>query len=307
MGRVATHPDRRDSTAVVARLARTASVELTPREADSHVEALAATLPRGTRVAITALASVPLAAQLAAAERVHEAGLRPVPHIAARSYGTVGDVERHLARLATKAGVEEILLVAGGQARPQGQVDSSLDVLRSGVVQAAGVRRVDVAGHPEGIRGIDADELARALAAKNQVAVEQGLEMRIVTQFAFAAEAYVNWERAARLAGNRLPVTAGIAGVVSARKLLRFAIRCGIGPSIEILRKHRGGVLRLAAGTWRPDGVVTGIAESIAADPDSLIDAVHFFAFGNVLATVEWLHARHQDARTGPGNGAPPG
>jgi methylenetetrahydrofolate reductase (NADPH) len=88
------------------------------------------------------------------------------------------------------------------------------------------------------------------------------------------------------------PVTAGLAGVVSARKLLRFAISCGVGPSIEILRKRAGGVLRLAAGTWHPDDVLEAIAESVASDPSSLIDAVHFFAFGNVVATAEWLRAR---------------
>jgi hypothetical protein len=51
-------------------------------------------------------------------------------------------------------------------------------------------------------------------------------------------------------------------------------------------------VLKLAAGTWQPDPVLEGIADSIAADPDSLIDAVHFFAFGNVVATAEWLRER---------------
>jgi methylenetetrahydrofolate reductase (NADPH) len=297
MGRVATLPERRHAAAVLARLARTASVELTPREVDAHVGALANTLTPGTRVPITALATVPLRTQLAAAERVHDAGFAPVPHIAARSYASLGDVERHLSELVERAGVAEILLIAGGQARPQGQISSSLDVLRSGVVKAAGVRRVDVGGHPEGIKDIDADEVSRALHEKNEIAVEQRLEMRIVTQFAFAAEPYVSWERAARIAGNRLPVTAGVAGVVSARKLLRFAIRCGIGPSIEILRKRTGGLLRLAAGTWRPDDLVAGIAESIAADPESLIDAVHFYAFGNVVATAKWLRARQSRAQ----------
>jgi methylenetetrahydrofolate reductase (NADPH) len=146
-----------------------------------------------------------------------------------------------------------------------------------------------VAGHPEGIRGIDPAEVTSALAEKNRIAVEQRLDMRVVTQFAMTAEAYVSWERAARAAGNRLPVTAGLAGVVSARRLLRFAISCGIGPSIDVLRKRAGGLLRLVAGTWRPDDVLSGIADSIAADPGSRIDGVHFFAFGNVVATADWL------------------
>jgi methylenetetrahydrofolate reductase (NADPH) len=273
-------------------LLATASIELTPREVDTHLDAVGQILPAGTRVLITALDNVPLGAQLTAAERVHDAGFAPVPHIAARSYESLGELQRHLARLVERASVAELLLIAGGRSKPAGQIESSLEVLRSGVVPATGVRRIAVAGHPEGIHGIASADLSRALDEKNRIADEHQLEMRIVTQFALAAPAYVSWERAARAAGNGLPVTAGLAGVVSARKLLRFAISCGVGPSIEILRKRAGGMFKLAAGTWSPDPVLDGIADSVAADPACLIDAVHFYAFGNVVATAEWLRDR---------------
>jgi methylenetetrahydrofolate reductase (NADPH) len=177
---------------VPARLAATASIELTPREVDTHLEALATTLPGGTRVLITALPNVPLSAQLAAAERVNHAGFAPVPHIAARSYESFGELQRHLSQLVGRASVAELLLIAGGQSHPRGDIASSLDVLRSGIVPAAGVSRIGVAGHPEGISGIAPDEISRALDEKNQIAVEQQVDMRIVTQFALAAQAYVH-------------------------------------------------------------------------------------------------------------------
>jgi methylenetetrahydrofolate reductase (NADPH) len=283
---------RRDAPDVAASLAASASLELTPREVDSHLDGLVGTFPPGGRIFLTALAHVPHEEQLAAAEKVHARGFAPVPHVAARAYRELRELERHLTRLVSAAGVREVLMVAGGQARPSGEITSSLDVLRAGVVQASGVRRIGVAGYPEGIRGIAPQDVSRALFEKNQLAVEQRLDMRIVTQFAFEETAYLEWERAARAAGNRLPVTVGLAGVISIRKLLRFAVSCGIGPSTEIVRKQARNLLKLASSvTWRPDDILLGISEGIATDPGSLIDALHLFAFGNVAATAEWLHA----------------
>jgi methylenetetrahydrofolate reductase (NADPH) len=281
----------RQPTEVLRRLAESASVELTPGEVDGHLESLRPTLSPGTRIFITALAGRPLDDQLAAAQRIAAAGFEPVPHVAARAYRDLGELEARLGRLAGRAGVREVLVVAGGQTPPAGALSSSLEVLRSSVIQAAGIRRVAVAGYPEGIRGIPAEAVGEALAEKNELAAADGLDMRIVTQFAFDAAAYLDWERAARAAGNRLPVTVGLPGVVAIAKLLRFAAICGIGPSTSILRKQARGVLRLASRRgWKPDEVLAGISAGVASDPDSLIDALHLFAFGNVTATAEWLH-----------------
>jgi methylenetetrahydrofolate reductase (NADPH) len=42
---------------------------------------------------------------------------------------------------------------------------------------------------------------------------------------------------------------------------LKFALACGIGPSIEVLRKQSGGLLKLATTrSWKPDEVVSSIA-----------------------------------------------
>lgn len=78
--------------------------------------------------------------------------------------------------------------------------------------------------------------------------------------------------------------------MVAIAKLLRFAGICGIGPSTSILRKQARGVLRLASRRgWKPDELLTGISAGVASEPDSLVDALHLFAFGNVTATADWL------------------
>ena len=123
-------------------------------------------------------------------------------------------------------------------------------------------------------------------------------EFRIVTQFALAGDAYVDWERGIRAAGNRLPVIAGIPGVTSPPRLLKFALACGIGPSIEVLRKQSGGLLKLATTrSWKPDEVVSTIAQSVARDPASLITGLHVFPFGGLEASAEWLAERRARAR----------
>ena len=124
---------------------------------------------------------------------------------------------------------------------------------------------------------------SRPLAEKNAFAASSAIELRIVSQFALAAEPYVTWERGLREAGNRLPIVAGIPGVTSPPALLKFALACGIGPSVEVLRKQSGGLLKLATTRlWRPDELAEGIARSTIDDPGSLIQGLHLFPFGGV-------------------------
>ena len=65
---------------------------------------------------------------------------------------------------------------------------------------------------------------------------------------------YLAYERRIRDAGNRLPVIAGLPGVTSPATLLKYGLACGIGPSLEVLRKQSGGLLKLATTRqWKPD------------------------------------------------------
>ena len=163
-------------------------------------------------------------------------------------------------------------------------------MLESGLLEAHGITRVGVAGHPEGSPDITAEQAADALVRKNELSRSLPFEFRIVTQFALAGSAYVEWERGIRAAGNQLPVVAGIPGVTSPPRLLKFALACGIGASLEVLRKQSGGLLKLATTrSWKPDEVVSTIAQSVADDPGSLIRGLHVFPFGGLEASAEWL------------------
>jgi methylenetetrahydrofolate reductase (NADPH) len=270
-------------------MAASASVEVTPKQAPGLEPGL---LPAATSVYVTALPDADPADLVRASTAIRAAGYAPVPHLAVRAIESVAALDHLLGRLTSEAGVDDVLVVAGGVKDVRGPYTGSLDVLRSGMLERRGILRVGVAGHPEGSPDVPPDAAWAALAAKNELAADSPLEYRIVTQFALAPEPYVAWERAARAHGNRLPITAGIPGVVSPARLLKFALACGIGPSVGVLRKQRGGIVRLATTrTWKPDAVAAGIAESVAAEPDSLVRGIHLFPFGGLQATAEWLVA----------------
>ncbi len=263
------------------------SVEVTPREVD-RVGPFERLLPPGTAVYITYLDTTGLEGTIAAARTLTAAGMRPIPHLAARAVHSHRELDDAVGRLTQQAGVDDVLVVAGSFTR-HGVHPSTMDLLRSGVLQAHGITAVGVAGHPEGAPNIDPDALAQAVLDKNTFARDSGMAVRLVTQFAFAPEPLIAWERALREAGNQLPVHVGLPGAVSASTLLRYGLRCGVGPSLKVLRTQAGRLSRLASTVPQyPDHTVTGIARAAAVDPQSLLTAFHYFPFGGLELTGRW-------------------
>ena len=146
--------------------------------------------------------------------------MRPVPHIAARGVPDRAALSRMLGDLAA-VGVEDVLLIAGGM-DPVGEYHETVQILDSGCLEEAGIRRVGVAGHPEGHPDVADDLLTWALAAKNRIARDRGLDMHLVTQFTFAAEPIIAWELRHPGDGQDVPIHVGLPGGTSPARLLRF-------------------------------------------------------------------------------------
>jgi methylenetetrahydrofolate reductase (NADPH) len=273
--------------AVLQRLTARFSVEITPREAPS-LPPLPDVLPAGTAVYLTFLANTPWEQTVAVARSVREAGMRPVPHLAARAVPDRAALRRMLADL-DDIGVEDLLVIAGSLSTPVGEFHEAAQILDSGLLEEAGIVRVGIVGHPEGHPDVADDELYRALVTKCDIARARGLDLHLVTQFAFAAEPIVAWERGIRAMGVDAPVHVGLPGLTSPTRLLRFGLRCGVGASLKVLRQQAGGVFKLAASpVHHPDATLVGFAAAVAADPDSLLRSVHFFPFGALAATAAW-------------------
>lgn len=281
-------PAASDIAATVAELGSDFSIEVTPSEVSRAPGVLRAVLPAGSRVYTTFLPGTPFSETLAAAAAVVDQGMRPVPHLAARSIPNERDLDTMVGSLAD-VGVTELLIIAGSPTDPPGCIGDSMQVLRTGTLARHGIRRVGVAGHPEGSVDIGADGLARALAEKNAFAREHGCDMYLLTQFCFDAQPILEWERTIRAAGNELPIHVGLPGLSSPVTLLKFGLSCGVGASLKVLRKQSGGVLKLATTpVYHPDHTIVGLARGVLADPQNKIVGTHFFPFGALERTAQW-------------------
>jgi methylenetetrahydrofolate reductase (NADPH) len=284
-------PDRDEIAAQVATLMRGFSIEVTPRELDA-IGAVEDLLPEGTPVFITWLPNAGFESTVATARRIAGAGLVPVPHLAARAVRSEQEIEDVVGALVEQAGVRRVLAIAGSVDEAAGPFPATIDLLQTGVMQRHGISWVGVAGHPEGSPDVGDAELVQAIADKNAFAVESGLEVHLVTQFCFAAEPVIIWERSIRAAGNRLPVHVGLPGAATAATLVKFGLRCGVGPSLAVMRKRAGSVLKLASAKPQyPEATVASVAAAAAQDEGHCFAPFHFFPFGAFARTAAWARA----------------
>lgn len=265
------------------------SIETTPKEG-ARLSSYADYLPKGTRVYIAHIAGTPYTDLIALAARLRKEGFEPVMHLTARDMPSAAALDDVLARYTGEAGAQELLLIAGDMPSPAGEFADTITILRTGLLEKRGIKAIGLAGHPEGSKTIGDARLRDALNAKNAYAKETGMKLRLVTQFGFEAAPFIQWEKQLREQGITLPVHVGIPGPASFPTLLRFAAECGVGASIRALRSRAGSFAKLATVS-HPDDVLLGIAKSVQGTSGSLIRAPHFFPFGGLKKTAEWLKA----------------
>ena len=265
------------------------SVETTP----GAVEAFAASrdhLPPGTSVYIVAPPGRDLADGIAAAIRLRREGFNPVPHIPARGIASRRQLDGCLARMCGEAAVTQALVIGGSALEPAGPYRSAMQLLETGLPGKHGIRTIGIAGHPEGHPTVSEAEMMDALTQKKKLAERSDAAFYIVTQFCFDPAAIIGWDRRVGGSANRLPVHVGVPGLTSPQDLIRFAGLCEIGPSVRLLRRETGRLLRLAT-TWTPEPLLEELARYRASDANCAIERVHFFTFGGVRRTLRWLAA----------------
>lgn len=268
----------------VGELAAAASIEVVPRQIQA--QPLASLLPPGTRVYVPFLPRAAFDETVAACRRLLAAGMQPVPHLPARalvSRSQLADVLSSFSDL----GMGQLLLIAGDRASPAGPYPDTLAVLESGLLAEHGIRRIGVAGHPEGHpRASDSDTLG-ALRAKMDYARATGSRLWLVSQFVFSSEPLIAWLRRLEALEIRLPVHVGMPGPTSIGTLMAFAAQCGVDASTRILLR-RPGTARLL-GRWTPDGLVHDLARHRCENPDTLLRGLHLFTFGGAVQCARWL------------------
>ncbi len=279
------------------------SIEVMPRTAEK-VDDFRALLPEGTRVYIAHIEGTPIEDMVATAARLARDGYPVMPHFPARIIRDKATLADWIARYQGEAGVEQALLLAGGVTNPVGDFDSSMQLMESGLFDKAGFKRLHVAGHPEGNRDIDPDggmkNVEEAIAWKQKFSERTDAEMALATQFAFDAAPIIAWADGLRAAGITLPIHIGIAGPAKLQTLIKFAIACGVGPSLKVLQKRAMDVSKLLL-PYEPTAVLTDLAAHKAANPDFNITNVHFFPLGGIKTNASWAIS-HGGASGRPAN-----
>ena len=263
------------------------STEVTPTSA-SKVNNFQEHLSLGTSVNVTFLAGSNLKDTVQVCKRLNEEGFNPVPHIVARNFENTRALEIFLDLLVSTAYVCEVLVIAGDIARPLGPFSDSLQILNSGLLEKYQIKKVGVAGHPEGSPDIGKDKLANAISDKNNWAKNSDMEAYITTQFCFEVPSIITWEKNIRKDGNKLPIHIGIPGPATLNTLIKFATMSGIGPSIRVLTRQTKNLTKLVF-TQDPFNIIEGIAFAKLQDPDCLIEHLHFYPFGGLAKTTAWV------------------
>ena len=189
--------------------------------------------------------------------------------------------------MSEESGCNKILVIGGG-GKQIGNISSSLDVLQTDYLSKYNFVEVGVAGHPEGSPDINKEELDKAIIEKNKFSKNADFKMYLATQFFFEAESLIKWENHLNSIGNELDINAGIPGPASLKTLISYAKSCGIGNSIRFLTKQAFNIAKLASPKT-PDKLIYDLANYKNTNKNSRLNNLHFYPFGGIRKTSEWL------------------
>lgn len=266
------------------------SIEVMPRTAEK-VDDFRALLPKGTRVYIAHIEGTPINDMVATAKRIRGEGFDVMPHFPARIIKDAATLADWIARYQGEAGVEQALVLAGGVAKPYGDFHCSMQLLETGLFDKAGFKRLHTAGHPETNTDIDPKggraNVNEALSWKQAFSQRTDAKMALATQFCFESKPVIEWADDLVAQGIDIPVHIGIAGPAKLQTMIKFAIACGVGPSLKVLQKRAKDVTKLLL-PFEPTTIVRELAAHKAANPNFNIEQVHFFPLGGIKTNATW-------------------
>ena len=267
------------------------SIEVIPKTV-AKIESFKEILPKNTRVYIAHLKNEDIKPMVNAAKRLHDEGFKVMPHMSAREIKNHAMLNDWISMYQNEAGVDEALLLAGSSPEPTGDYDSSIQLIESGLFDKASFKRLHVAGHPEGNKDIDPDggvkNVSNALSWKQEFSKRTDAEMAIATQFCFDANVVKKWADGIKEDGVDIPIHIGIAGPAKLKTLLKFSVECGIGSSMKILTQRAKDITKLLL-PYKPTQILKDLSAFKVQDPEFNIEQVHFFPFGGIKQTSDWV------------------
>jgi methylenetetrahydrofolate reductase (NADPH) len=275
---------------------RKASLEITGKQIEK-IPLIAQHLPKGADVFIALIDAAELAVQIDASAALRDAGYNPIPHIPARFVLNKDDLQNRLQAFSSRAGVTDVLALGGGAPQPIGQYDAAIQLMETDLFQKFGIKRIGIAGHPEGnpdITKVHGEAmLLKALKDKNTWLKANNIKGFIATQFLFDAAPVAAWAAALRNEGIDLPVHVGVPGPATIKTLVKYAAMCGVGNSARFIRKQALNVTKLLSVS-EPTEFVDQLATLHFDKPDLGIAAPHLYPFGGFDKLFGWMGPRIQ-------------
>jgi methylenetetrahydrofolate reductase (NADPH) len=264
------------------------TIETTPN-VYAKLENLKEFLPFGHKVYITYLPNENPERIINTAKKINQEGLIAIPHLPARTIKDYSMLEKYIGNLSEDAGCKKILVI-GGSSKQNGDISSSLEILKSDLLSKFNFKHVGIAGHPEGHPNISDSDLDKIIIEKNKFAVNADFKMYFVTQFFFEISSFKSWEKHINSLGNKLEIHAGIPGPASLKTLLSYAKSCGIGNSMRFIAKQALNIRKIAT-TKTPFKLIDDLANYKFNNPYSNLTKIHLYPFGGIKKTSQWINA----------------
>ena len=283
--------DEVKNSGVLKAFLKDCSVEIMPRSL-SNVKDMKILFPQKTRIYLAHIEGTPFENMLAAAQRLVDDGFTVIPHIPARIIPDNKTCETWVSCYAD-IGVKSALLLAGGVTNPCGDFHSSMQLLETELFDKYNYTHLYIAGHPEGNKDIDPKgsdhQVMEALQWKQNFANRSDAHFAIATQFCFEASGAFEWAKRIKESQIDLPIYIGVAGPTRLKTLLKYAVNCGVGPSIRVLQKRALDIKNLlvpfSPSKFLDELVVMVDEKKDATNPCS----AHFFPLGGIVETAKWI------------------
>jgi len=270
----------------VQNLLANCSIEITPNVYAKYGN-FSDLIDKASDIYITYLPDEDMNKVIYTAKKLTEEGYTVIPHLPARTIANYYELEKYIQSLSNDCGCSKILVIGGG-GNQKGNIASSIEILETDLLSKYKFKEVGLAGHPEGNPDVNQVDLDNAIIQKNQFSKKADFKMYLATQFFFEAKSLIKWEQHLKSLNNNLEIHTGIPGPATLKTLLSYATSCGIGNSIRFLSKQALNITKLAT-TRSPDKLIYDLASYQVENPETKLKKIHFYAFGGIKKTSDWL------------------
>jgi methylenetetrahydrofolate reductase (NADPH) len=260
-------------------LVASARIELVP--IGNVVERAIASLPEGARLSVTCLPKHGPVRAVDTALELRAAGFDVVPHLAARSVESRGQLGDLVARC-VDAGIDEYFVIGGDRSEPAGTYPYASALIED-LNSLAANPKVGVGGYPEVHPAHDDEGLILALLEKQRLGAAY-----VVSQMCFDGSVFSDWAARIRGEGIELPIVFGVPGVVERKRLIEMSAKIGVGGALKFMRGKRRMIISLLASRhFEPGPLIRDV--TAALPPEEFLAGLHLYSFNQLELTAGWI------------------